>query len=109
MDLTGADWRKSSYSSNNGGACIEVTTAWRKSTYTSSNGGNCVEVAPGWRKSSHGSNNGGACIEVAAHDGPARVVAVRDSKDPDGPKLAFAPAHWRSFMHKIKAGALALT
>jgi hypothetical protein len=62
-----------------------------------------------WRKSSYSSNTGGNCIEVAAHDGPARVVAVRDSKDPDGPKLAFAPAHWRSFMHKIKAGALALT
>ena len=24
MDLTGAAWRKSSYSGNNGGACIEV-------------------------------------------------------------------------------------
>lgn len=24
MDLTGADWRKSSYSSANGGQCVEV-------------------------------------------------------------------------------------
>jgi Domain of unknown function (DUF397) len=27
MDLTRAVWRKSSYSGNNGGACIEVTEA----------------------------------------------------------------------------------
>ncbi|WP_396452021.1 DUF397 domain-containing protein, partial [Actinomadura sp.] len=38
---------------------------WRKSSYTGSNGGNCVELA-----------------EVAGS-----VVAVRDSKDPDGPVL----------------------
>jgi hypothetical protein len=24
MDLTGADWRKASYSTNNGGNCVEV-------------------------------------------------------------------------------------
>jgi Domain of unknown function (DUF397) len=90
MDLTDVNWRKSSYSSSNGGACIEVATAWRKSTYSSSNGGNCVEVA------------------APAHDGADRVVAVRDSKDPDGPKLAFAPADWEAFMRQVKAGALGL-
>ncbi|QFG22804.1 DUF397 domain-containing protein [Actinomadura sp. WMMB 499] len=37
---------------------------WRKSTYTGSNGGNCVELA-----------------------GLPGTVAVRDSKDPDGPVL----------------------
>ena len=47
MDLTGAEWRKASYSNSNGGACVEVA-------------GNL----PG-------------------------VVAVRDSKDPDGPVLVF--------------------
>ncbi len=26
MDLTGAQWRKSSYSGGNGGTCVEVTT-----------------------------------------------------------------------------------
>ena len=46
-----------------------------------------------WRTSSY-SANGGNCIEVA----PAgAAVAVRDSKDPDGPKLVFSPAAWRAF------------
>jgi predicted secreted Zn-dependent protease len=61
MDLTGADWRKSTYSSN---------------------GGNCVEVAtnlPG-------------------------IVAVRDSKDPDGPALAFTDDEWSAFIAGVRAG-----
>jgi hypothetical protein len=40
-----------------------------------------------WRKSSHsGANND--CIEVGGRPG---AVAVRDTKDPHGPALAFAP------------------
>jgi len=55
---------------------------WRKSTYSSSNGGNCVE---------------------AANVGP--VVAVRDSTDPDGPRLAFGRRAWAAFAAKLKAQA----
>jgi Domain of unknown function (DUF397) len=70
---------------------------WRKSSYSGS-GNNCVEVAAAWRKSSRSSGNG-ACVEVAA----ARpVVAVRDSKDPGGPRLAFGPERWRAFTRRIK-------
>jgi hypothetical protein len=61
MDLTSAEWHKSSYSTNNG---------------------NCVEVArslPG-------------------------VVAVRDSKDPDGPALVFTAGEWRAFVSGARAG-----
>jgi hypothetical protein len=61
MDLTGAVWRKSSYSSN---------------------GGNCVEVArnlPG-------------------------IVAVRDSKNPDGPALVLTTDEWRAFVSGARAG-----
>ncbi|WP_371258601.1 MULTISPECIES: DUF397 domain-containing protein [unclassified Streptomyces] len=36
-----------------------------------------------WVKSSY-SNNGGACVEVATLPG---AVAVRDSKNPQGPRL----------------------
>ncbi|MEV3924814.1 DUF397 domain-containing protein [Actinomadura coerulea] len=37
-----------------------------------------------WRKSSYSGSNGGDCVELAeAVDG----VAVRDSKDPEGPVL----------------------
>ena len=55
-----------------------------------------------WRKSSYSNGNGGACVEVARNVPGA--VAVRDSKDPEGPKLAFAPAQWRVFTAYVKAG-----
>lgn len=102
MDLTGAIWRTSSHSSANGGQCVEVAVLWRKSSYSSGNGGQCVEVAAGWSTSSHSSANGGACVEVA-RDMPG-AVAVRDSKDPDGPKLAFTPAAWQEFTGLLKDG-----
>ena len=41
-----------------------------------------------WRTSSYSGDNGGTCVEVGT-TGPA--VAVRDSKHPDGPQLAFPP------------------
>ncbi|MFI6820887.1 DUF397 domain-containing protein [Micromonospora sp. NPDC050187] len=52
-----------------------------------------------WRKSSRSSGNGGACVEVA--DNLPGVVGVRDSKDPDGPALAFSPTAWRVFVARI--------
>jgi hypothetical protein len=55
-----------------------------------------------WRKSSYSGSNGGACVEVA--DNVLGVVAVRDSKDPGGPVLAFRPGDWRAFTVAIKAG-----
>jgi len=35
------------------------------------------------------------------------VVAVRDSKDPDGPKLIFDRTAWTSFAAQVKADAFA--
>ncbi|KAA9381382.1 DUF397 domain-containing protein [Microbispora cellulosiformans] len=55
-----------------------------------------------WRKSSRSSDNGGQCVEVAVN--LPGVVAVRDSKDPDGPTLAFTPAEWQAFVSGIKTG-----
>lgn len=55
-----------------------------------------------WRKSSYSGTNGGNCVEVA-HNLPG-AVAVRDSKDPDGPKLAFGPDEWLAFTAGVKAG-----
>ena len=51
-----------------------------------------------WRKSSY-SNPSGNCVETAAVPGG---VAVRDSKDPDGPQLAFTPAAWGSFVRDLR-------
>jgi hypothetical protein len=55
-----------------------------------------------WRKSTYSGDNGGGCVEVARN--LPGVVAVRDSKDPQGPKLAFTPDEWRAFTARIKAG-----
>ncbi|GAA0395501.1 DUF397 domain-containing protein [Micromonospora gifhornensis] len=49
-----------------------------------------------WRKATRSGTSGGDCVEVA--DNLVGVVAVRDSKDPAGPVLAFEPAAWRSFL-----------
>jgi|EndMetStandDraft_8_1072994.scaffolds.fasta_scaffold2170004_1 uncharacterized protein DUF397 len=35
-----------------------------------------------------------------------RVVAVRDSKNPDGTKLFFRPHAWTDLLDRIKAGEL---
>lgn len=51
-----------------------------------------------WLRSSHstGANN---CVETARPSaGPwAGLLAVRDSKDPDGPALLFSPESWAGF------------
>lgn len=41
-------------------------------------------------------------------DEQVRVIAVRDSKDPDGPKLFFTAQAWRDLLSRIKAGELEL-
>lgn len=74
------------------------------SRHSGSDGGECVEAASGWRKSSHSGSNGGQCVEVAGDAMDlGRLVAVRDSKDPDGPKLLFTTAQWRAFTTRVKA------
>jgi len=55
-------------------------------------------VTPPWRTSSY-TYGGGNCVEAAPLDGR---VAVRDSKHPDGPWLAFTPAAWREFTRRLK-------
>ena len=52
-----------------------------------------------WRTFSYSGSNGGNCIEVAA---AASAVAVRDSKDPGGPELAFPAAAWTAFARQLK-------
>jgi hypothetical protein len=54
-----------------------------------------------WRKSSRSGDTGGACVEVASR---RPEVAVRDSKDPHGPKFVLAPSGWHELMREIKDG-----
>ena len=52
-----------------------------------------------WRKSGYsGTSN---CVEVAGAT-CCGLVHVRDSKDPDGPQLAFSPAVWAQFLAQLK-------
>ena len=78
MDLTEANWFKSSWSQGENTACVEVAFAWRKSSYS---GGEQT-----------------ACVEVAF---AAPAVAVRDSKDPGGPTLAVDGSAWRGFLRSV--------
>jgi hypothetical protein len=80
LDLTHAHWRKSSYSSANG-QCVEV-----------------AHVPAQWRKSSYSSGSG-PCVEVAHLP---EAIAVRDSKDPAGPKLIFTTVDWRTFVSSVQ-------
>lgn len=53
-----------------------------------------------WRKSSF-SGQGGECVELAE---AGDAVLVRDSKDPDGPRLRFTRAEMLAFLQGAKAG-----
>ncbi|MGI5218499.1 DUF397 domain-containing protein [Nocardia sp. CA-290969] len=55
-----------------------------------------------WFKSSH-SGGGNDCVEVAHLGGG--MVGVRDSKNPSGPALVFAPAQWDAFLTETTARA----
>jgi hypothetical protein len=49
-----------------------------------------------WRKANRSGAQGDNCVEVATN--VPDVVAVRDSKHPDGPVLEVSPAQWRQFL-----------
>lgn len=57
-----------------------------------------------WRKSSYSNSDGGECIEIS--DDFGSVVPVRDSKEPQGPFLAFTADGWSSFVSAVKDGKL---
>ncbi|WP_460337632.1 DUF397 domain-containing protein [Actinoallomurus acanthiterrae] len=45
LDASAIFWRKSSFSTNTGGQCVEIAALWRKSSHSGTTGGQCVEVA----------------------------------------------------------------
>lgn len=91
-------WIRSSYSSNEGGLCVEVALTSHEMFVRDSKiaDGPCLSVphagwaalvrawSPVWIKSSHSSNKGGECVEVAV--GGVGVL-VRDSRNPGGARV----------------------
>jgi hypothetical protein len=53
-----------------------------------------------WHKSSYSSSTGQNCVEVATN--LFDTVVVRDSTDPDGPKLLVSISEWRAFLGRLK-------
>lgn len=85
-DETGIQWRKSSYSTGDGGSneCVEVGwLPWRKSSYSTGDGGGdeCIEV--GWPLST--------------------ATVLRDSKSPDTGHLHIPASSFAAFVSGIKA------
>jgi hypothetical protein len=85
-DLSRAAWRKSSFSNGSGGSCVEVGTAWPSRADSDKPAGDEIT----------------ATASLSRSGGPA--VAVRHSKDPDGPKLVFTTEEWEAFTAGIRAG-----
>ncbi|MFC7920264.1 DUF397 domain-containing protein [Streptomyces cinereoruber] len=56
---------------------------WRKSSYSGDTGGNCIEIA-----------------DLAAH------IAVRDSKNPEGPAFLATPAAFTAFVTAAAEGRI---
>lgn len=52
-----------------------------------------------WRKPARSGSNGN-CVEITA---TGTTIAVRDSRDPHGPRLGFTPGQWRAFTAAIRA------
>ncbi|WP_083950871.1 DUF397 domain-containing protein [Actinomadura rubrobrunea] len=80
---------------------------WRKAERSQGTGVECVEFAlvslPAelWRKASRSTGSGEDCVEVAR----MRVgVAVRDSKNPSGPKLTLSRQEFARFAESVRRG-----
>ena len=63
-----------------------------------------------WRKSSHsGTQDESECVEVARLPArTARVIGVRDSKNPDGPILTVSRADFRTLLTRVKTNTRGL-
>lgn len=72
----------------------------RAAAYNTSTGRSAAAATPAWRKSRRCTPDQ-QCVEIAPI---ASEVAVRDSKDPQGPRLLLRPAQWKTFVDGVKTG-----
>jgi Domain of unknown function (DUF397) len=73
---------------------------------TPSSGTSARHITAPWIKSSYSGPTGGNCVEVACLSGGA--VAVRSSRNPDGPALIFTRAEWDAFIDGARDGEFGL-
>ncbi|MBB5933065.1 DUF397 domain-containing protein [Streptomyces zagrosensis] len=77
-------WRKSSYSEDSEGNCVEL--AWHKSSYSGEANNNCLELArpagadSDWQKSSYSGEVANNCLELSR---APQLILLRESEDPD--------------------------
>lgn len=93
-------WRKSTYSGNQGGNCLEVMV-WCKSSYSGNQEGACVEVAS-WHRSSYSDQSGGECVEAATLN---PHIGIRDSKDLAQGVLTTTPTSWSALLATLTTPA----
>ena len=61
-----------------------------------------ITLATAWRKSSASNNTTGNCVEVAL--AVTGEIAVRNSRDPQGPWLVFTRDEWAAFTAGMSGG-----
>jgi hypothetical protein len=64
-----------------------------------------TQLSTTWRRSSYSDGEGGNCVEVAnLTTTPGQGVAVRDSKNPEGPALLVPAKAFIAFIAGVRAG-----
>jgi hypothetical protein len=59
-----------------------------------------------WKKSSRSGDSGGNCVQVASN--LPGIIAVRDSKHPEGPALVVTPGEWATFLNGVSLTSLSV-
>jgi hypothetical protein len=61
-----------------------------------------------WRKAASEDGSDEPSVEIAvvpgSKEGSDQVIAMRDSRQPDGPVLIFTPDEWRAFTAGVQDG-----
>jgi Domain of unknown function (DUF397) len=73
---------------------------------TTSSSTSAREIAAPWIKSSYSGPTGGNCVEVAFL--PGGDVAMRSSRQSDGPALIFTRSEWDAFLAGARDGEFGL-
>jgi hypothetical protein len=92
-------WRKSSYSTNNGGECVEIGV-WLKSSHSTGNGGNCLEVATAGPGGFTAGDANCACGVVGRATGPATSAVGASARG----RAGIRGAPWRKSSHSTTNG-----